>query len=173
MTLALLSTSSLASFRLCNFDLPTLEERHTPQYLAKSYIRYGIIILILCITVTNGNLSPKQKILLAFGHAIIFPLCVVTGQHLEFSQVTLKNSGLTFLDLGVGLSCYAFFLHLFQFANDEFIREMSEKIDYQNQMKVILDNLEESIIIYSYSKIKYANDRFIDNFQDSIDKFNF
>jgi hypothetical protein len=79
MTLALLSTSSLASFRLCNFDLPTLEERHTPQYLGKCYIRYGIIVLILCITVTNGNLNPKQIIFSALGHAIILPLCVVTG----------------------------------------------------------------------------------------------
>jgi hypothetical protein len=57
----------------------------------------------------------------------------------------------TIIDQSIGLLGAVFFLSLFSNTNNEFILEMSDKLDSQNQMKVILDNLQESILIYSHS----------------------
>ena len=129
MPYGLMSTSLFLTFRLCNFGQLTIEERMDLIVQANNYVRFGMMMIIFCILIFSGNLCPCKRTCLGLAHAIIVPVCFLTGQHLDISEITFKNSFLTYMYLGGGFLFISYFLNHIQLSNDEFIFEMSAKID--------------------------------------------
>ena len=65
-----------------------------------------------------------------------------------------------------------FFILLSWQGLEQICDEMFEKIEQQSESKLILDQLEESLLITSESdsQIEYVNDHFLDQFQNIIEK---
>jgi hypothetical protein len=73
--------------------------------------------------------------------------------------------------LAAFITIYIFILISWQ-GLEQICDEMFEKIEQQSESKLILDQLEESLLITSESEsqIEYVNDHFLDQFQVIIEK---
>ena len=73
--------------------------------------------------------------------------------------------------LGVFFILFIFIL-LSKQGLEQICDEMFDKIEQQSESKLILDQLEESLLITSESEsqIEYVNDHFLDQFQPIIEK---
>ena len=73
----------------------------------------------------------------------------------------------------IGISIFAVSFWLWQIKvqqqiSMELIDQMQDKIDEQSMFKVIINNLQESIIVTQQDKINIVNDKFLNEFREMI-----
>lgn len=147
--------------RFCDFE--NLQETNITHYWRSNYLRILALSVNHTLIILNTNMKRCHSILYILVIAIIDLTCSVVGLYnfklkkvdkFEFHMLSdefILPRVLGFMTMNIVISN-------FDTANNFVITQMKEKLDQQNIFKIILENLQESIIICSKNEIEYIND---------------
>ena len=102
---------------------------------------------------------------------IIFNVIVVFYAGIKKDQIIKPKVILLYVPVGfIMIINIIFYIKQFGLIIEEFVAELSKKLNTQNDLKHILDNLEEGIIVINENQIEFVNDTFLTQLQKLIIK---
>ena len=107
-----------------------------------------------------------------FAISVPLPICVIIGTNMTFEKVDITNDLFLFFNLLLGAAYILLpFNWLYTYMKNSAIDEKNSKLETQDLLKMIVNNLKESIMICSNKQIDYVNDLFVNKFQMQIDEY--
>ena len=104
--------------------------------------------------------------------AIPLPVCIIIGANRTLKDVEFNTDGSLFISQLLGVAYILIpFNYLYSHFKNSAIEEKNSKLDTQDLLKIIVNNLKESIMICSNKQIEYVNDLFVNNFELQIEEY--
>ena len=110
----------------------------------------------------RGNL--EKMIFMGFSFPLLF--CVIIGSNYKIEQIDAENDlYLLIYDYVSTIWIVWTFGYLWVFNEKNSIVDFKTKVEMQDLLKVIVNNLKESIVIVSNQQIEFTNDLFVRNYE--------
>ena len=98
--------------------------------------------------------------------AIPIPIAMIIGSNMDISEVGFTTDVSLFLNFIFGAAYILLpFNWLYTYMKNAAVDEKNSKIETQDLLKMIVNNLKESIMICSNKQIDYVNDLFVNKFE--------
>lgn len=128
------------------------------------YGNYSLCLMCMFLTFSNESRGTIQK-LIYIGFCSPILLCMVVGSNYKIGQIDAEND-LYFMIYFCASQVWItwIFYNLWMFNEQNSIIEFKTKVEMQDLLKVIVNNLKECIVIISNQQIEYTNDLFVRNY---------
>ena len=152
-------------YRLCNFGLS--EEQVRSKYNQYTLLqRAGTYYFSMgCMIVSNAEFNKWFLVKMA---TVSFPLpiAIIVGSNMTFDEVDTTNDVYFFFHSLFG-SAYIIlpFNYIYSYMKKSAVNEKNSKLETQDLLKMIVNNLKESIMICSNKQIDYVNNLFVNKFE--------
>ena len=158
-TLMILENLSL-QVRFCDFE--NLKEKNLELYWRSSCLRFMGMTLNHTLILLNSKMSRCRTAMYILLSALVDLVFTLIGLY-NFKLKNYDHFNMKMLDDEFIIPRVGGFIIInaiianFDTGNDYMISQMNERLDQQNKFKIILENLQESILIYSKNDIEYIN----------------